>query len=320
MEKVKLISVFNHRYDKNIEILKKYYMPAFSQINFLVPFYDGNEPQVIPVRRNVSYNFSGFFHEAFAYYYDPQIDYYLFLADDAILNPKYNEENILKKLVPNGEIAYISGIYPVNRSYGIEWAHAAYSNISVSYMGKNFYKFIPTYNYMLEKMKKFFPNYSDRIASDFMDYKTPVEQWISRRRASVFSATKRDDGRCIYPLAMGWSDIVMVHKSIIKQFVRLCGLFAAIHMFCEIAVPTSLVCCCVPNQVSTLSKLMIQQNMSQQVLWGSNRIEIVRKYCSDFEKLINDFPEKGILIHPIKLSQWKTDTIKELKNEAKDST
>ena len=46
---VPLIIIYNHRFDQNIEKLNKIYGERFSKIYHLVPFYDGDLPNVIPV-------------------------------------------------------------------------------------------------------------------------------------------------------------------------------------------------------------------------------------------------------------------------------
>ena len=94
--KLQLIIVFNHRYDMNISVLKKYYETKFKKIKFLVPGYDGDRDDVIPVFRYLSFNFAGFFEEGFDRYCDDS-DYYMFLADDALLNPKF-DENLISKI------------------------------------------------------------------------------------------------------------------------------------------------------------------------------------------------------------------------------
>src|SRR5438309_2566399 len=56
--KAALIIVFNHRYDKNIPLLETLYEGRFSNIYYLVPFYDGEKENVIPVYEN-SFRFQG---------------------------------------------------------------------------------------------------------------------------------------------------------------------------------------------------------------------------------------------------------------------
>lgn len=307
MPRVKLVSVFNHRFDKNIDILKRIYGSRFSNIQFLVPFYDGADEAVIPVKHNVSYNFQGFFWEGLEKYYDDNIDYYLFLADDAILNPRLNETNIIDSLLPGGETAYITGIYKLNKPYGIEWAHAGYSNIATAYMPKNFSKLMPSYDEMLSKMREYFGTYDEYVDSRFLDVKEHLDAWVKLRRENVFNMTKRPDGKMRYPVALGWSDIVMVHKSIVREFAKICGLFAAIHMFCEVAIPTTLVYVCPPKKISTLPMLNQFRGTNQRVLWNKDREKILIDNNKSLSALLNSFSESDLLVHPVKLSQWNID-------------
>lgn len=47
--KVALLVIYNHRYDKNIVRVKQIYAKRFSYIYHVMPFYDGNDLDVIPV-------------------------------------------------------------------------------------------------------------------------------------------------------------------------------------------------------------------------------------------------------------------------------
>ena len=90
-KKVALIIIFNHRYDKNIKTLEQVYKNKFSNIYFLVPFYDGMQPNVIPVYGN-SYFFEGYLAQGFRHYFKEEYEHYLFAADDMILNPAITED------------------------------------------------------------------------------------------------------------------------------------------------------------------------------------------------------------------------------------
>ncbi len=48
-KKLALLVVYNHRYDKNIPVIDKIYQNRFSHVFHLVPFYDGEQENVIPV-------------------------------------------------------------------------------------------------------------------------------------------------------------------------------------------------------------------------------------------------------------------------------
>ena len=62
-----LVIVFNHRYDKNIAALEKIYRKKFFNIKFLVPFYNGDREDVIPIYENSHY-FQGYFAQGYHLY------------------------------------------------------------------------------------------------------------------------------------------------------------------------------------------------------------------------------------------------------------
>src|SRR5882672_7140544 len=96
MVKACLIIVFNHRYDKNIPVLEKIYSGRFSHIYFLVPFYNGDHPNVIPVYESSHY-FQSFFAQGYSRFFSEEFTHYIFLGDDCILHPSINENNILQQ-------------------------------------------------------------------------------------------------------------------------------------------------------------------------------------------------------------------------------
>lgn len=87
-----LVIIFNHRYDKNISKLRRIYGERFSDIKFLMPFYDGDDADVIPVYES-SYQFQGFLVQAYEKLKNISCTHYLFIADDLIINPKFTENN-----------------------------------------------------------------------------------------------------------------------------------------------------------------------------------------------------------------------------------
>jgi hypothetical protein len=86
------IIVYNHQYNKNIEILETIYSQRFSHIYHLVPFYSGGKSNVIPVYEN-SYYFQGYIAQGLKSYFDENFVHYMFIADDLLLHPDINETN-----------------------------------------------------------------------------------------------------------------------------------------------------------------------------------------------------------------------------------
>lgn len=64
--KVALLVVYNHRYDKNIARMRELYAKRFSHIYHIMPFYDGQKQDVIPVYES-SYCFSGYLSQAYTH-------------------------------------------------------------------------------------------------------------------------------------------------------------------------------------------------------------------------------------------------------------
>ena len=113
MNKVALVIIYNHKYNKNIEILERIYKDRFSNIYHLVPFYNGDNPNVIPVYEN-SWYFQGYISQGFKSYFKEEYTHYFFVADDLILNPKINENNYAEHLKLNSNTCFIPYLFNLN--------------------------------------------------------------------------------------------------------------------------------------------------------------------------------------------------------------
>lgn len=76
MSEVALIVIYNHQYNKNIDSVEKIYKGRFSNIYHLMPFYEGDKANVIPVCENsfyfqgyISQGYNTFFKEKYAHYF-----------------------------------------------------------------------------------------------------------------------------------------------------------------------------------------------------------------------------------------------------------
>jgi len=88
--KIVLIIIFNHRYDDNLEKLDRIYKNRFSNVYYIMPFYDGPRLDVIPVYEN-SFCFQGYVAQALASFYMRDCTHYVFIGDDLLLNPNLNQ-------------------------------------------------------------------------------------------------------------------------------------------------------------------------------------------------------------------------------------
>ena len=107
--KLCLLVVFNHRYDSNLPKLDWMYRSRFKHIRYLMPFYRGHRSDVIAVAHS-SFQFQGFFLEAWNRLRGEGFTHFVFVADDMVLNPRLNEQNFLEALRIDPRYGYFKHI------------------------------------------------------------------------------------------------------------------------------------------------------------------------------------------------------------------
>ena len=154
-KQVALIIIFNHRYDKNIPLLGKMYSGRFSNIYYIVPFYDGDQKNVIPVYEH-SFRFQGYITQALDKFFDNQYQRYFFIADDLVLNPAINEDNYREHLKLSEKDSFLSEIITLHERRPENW----WSRIRQAYEynpkapGCEITNELPTYDQALDLFKK----------------------------------------------------------------------------------------------------------------------------------------------------------------------
>ena len=98
-KKTALLVVYNHRYDKNIPVIDRIYANRFSYVCHLVPFYDGDQANVIAVYDSSHY-FQNYIAQAYTHLKDKGFTHFFIVADDMILNPLVDENNLWRDWAP----------------------------------------------------------------------------------------------------------------------------------------------------------------------------------------------------------------------------
>lgn len=329
---VALIIVFNHRYDKNIEILEKIYEGRFSYIYYLVPFYDGDKPNVIPVYENSHY-FQGYFVQGFKQYFQERFLHYFFVADDIVLNPNINENNYQQSFNLSGSTSFIPEVYSLDNINDnmLYCSPATLKDGIAKYKNKNVEKWnwcrvLEAYSYNPKKdgveSANELPGYEEAsallrkhgininklsYADVFGGPKIPYTFKIFKNNLKYLlgHVVFRLKYELKYPLAGSYSDIVIVSHQSIKKFIHYCGVFTANKLFVELAIPTSLLFA--SNDVVTESQI----EKKGQVFWPHSKKrkllyeQEMKKYDYKLDKLISLFPKDKLYIHPVKLSKWQ---------------
>jgi len=320
MNKVALIIIYNHRYDKNIEILERIYSSRFSNIFHLIPFYDGNKPNVIPVYENALY-FQGYIAQGFKSYFNEEFKHYFFIADDLILNPTINELNYQDQLKLNNEACYIPHFINLHEIKTF-WPRVqeAY-NYRIKIRNVEVVNELPTYQDALYKFAYFNLNFGPLKYSQIWKPKTSSIKGFIKMLAFekykliqyAYSKLFNINYSITYPLVGSYSDICIVSSAAIKKFAHNCGAFAATNLHVEVALPTAMVLAA--DEIVTENNI----NFKGKALWpdGWNRLhgenDLARndlkeldQYNFQLKNLLNHFPETYLYLHPIKLSKWNT--------------
>jgi hypothetical protein len=318
-----LVIIFNHKYDKNIPQLEALYSSKFKNIYFLVPFYKGDNPRVIPVYES-SFYFQGYIAQGFRDFYDPRYSHYIFIGDDLIINPVLNEHNFAESLgIKQGE-SYISelvtfdgrvrtGPYKtVAQPAKSSWGHTIDAvNFYSNRKGSETKGELPSKEVAEAKLKSAGLDVQPlKFSNIFGKPKTPASisgllstcrkywtYYVSWKHLKV--AGDSSSIQLSYPLVYGYSDIVVVASDIITEFSHYCGVFASMGLFVEIAIPTALLLC--SNRVLTDE----DTKLKGEALWLGDIAGLEEKYQLNLQKMLTDFPSEKLFYHPVKLSRWR---------------
>lgn len=320
MNKVALVIIYNHRYDKNIDILERIYCKRFSNIFHLMPFYNGTKPNVIPVYENAFY-FQGYISQGFKSFFSDEFSHYFFIADDLLLNPIINEENFQLHLNLDNNTSYIPHFINLHEIKTF-WPRVQEAfNYNIKKRNVEVVNELPKKSEALKRFTKF--NLKLGYLSFNMIWKPKsgtLKSIVKMLAFEKISLVKYFINKIFklkyslpYPLVGSYSDICIVSSNSIKMFCHYCGVFAATDLHVEIAIPTALVLAA--DEIVTERDL----NFKGKALWpdgwnmlhGENKLakndfEELNKYNLTLKTLFENFPKNYLYIHPIKLSKWNT--------------
>ncbi|HEX8507413.1 MAG TPA: hypothetical protein VF630_18770 [Hymenobacter sp.] len=296
----------------------------------MVPFYDGAQPNVIPVYEN-SFFFEGYLAQGYRQYFKEEYEHYLFVADDMVLNPAITEDTYARFFQLDEGDSFIPEIFSLHNLSNNDtlWFRPI---LSKERKVKNFWWRIqqaveyspqkeavesehemPAFAEAENKLKQHGYEIRTLHHTDLHGGLHPSTDRYTLLKQQIKYALnyKGADARHAlkYPLVASYSDIVIVHKDAIQKFVHYCGVFAATELFVEFAIPTALLLATDAGKVKT------EPAIGQRgVLYWNYEAENVEKYEQalqqygfELRRLLANFPADKLYIHPIKLSKWKTE-------------
>lgn len=298
---VALIVVYNHKFDKNIEIVERIYADRFSHIFHLVPFYTGAKPNVIPVY-DTSYHFQGYIAQGFRHFQGPY-RHYFFVADDMVVNPAIDEHNYAEIFGLDDRSGFLPELdsMPADR-----WAH---NRAAVTF---------DPYRPGVEIRNEIPPPAEAAAVIEALgvrnDPYTIRETYFPYRqyhlRNLLTQAIRYAYDRFVlgvdlraskYPFVRSYSDIFIVSAVSAPVFMKYCGAFAATDLWVELAIPTAL--------VLSGEKIRVQADLALQgrPLWSAEDYELLDTFGYKLKNLLEHFPKDYIYLHPIKLSKWNVE-------------
>lgn len=302
---IALLVVFNHRYDKNLPVLRERYKHKFSNVYYLMPFYDGEDEDVIAVYCK-SDTFQGYFTQAYQKLKELNFDYWMVVADDMLLNPKISESNLIEILGISTKDSFVPLLEKFDSD--LEWPHA---RKSLSFTLKNPYvenrSLLPASIETEEKLSLY--NVSPQFLSfeniykkgNFETEEMALAKFGSRYLNDKDSYRNNKPLEAEYPFCFGYSDIFCIGRENLKEFCHYCGVFSASDLFVEIAIPTALI-------MSTKGSV-VQENEIEyrgRSIWGKKNVHAFSSvYGYSMDDLVDNFPDNNLYLHPIKITKWQ---------------
>lgn len=297
-DRFRMVFVFNHKYDKNLDKLDAIYRERFPDIRYLVPFYRGTRPDVIGVNES-SAQFQGYFAHAAHAYIDPAVSHYVFIADDLLLNPEMNAGNLLDIFKVPAGAGCIENLNPLDRN-PFAWPHMLGALLLWKYERFVMYRQeLPTFDEATARLERHGLKCNDVTWRNLRTDKgwRRFEGWRFAVKTMI-----RHKGRFAlpYPMLGAYSDLVIVPRESIHEFVHLCGVFAAMRLWVEIAIPTALALSC--ERISQV----VHIGRPTRLMWKPDEVEeLERKADRQVSRAFDVAGRENLYIHPIKLSRWK---------------
>lgn len=295
--RVRLIVVFNHKYEKNLEKLDAIYRGRFADVRYLMPFYEGSRPDVTPVYES-SAQFQGYFAQAAHAFIDPAVSHYAFVADDMLLNPRVNAGNLLEWCKTGPGEACIENINPINNN-SFEWPHVIGALSVWDWEGLVLYRReLPSPEEARARFAQHGVTFAD-ITWRNLRGNHGWHRYPGWRAALKLMVRRRGRMALPYPMAMTYADLVIVPRESIQRFIHLCGVFAAMRLWVEIAIPTALVLSC-----DRISQLLYGGPPRRQIWTPAEVTELEQKAKSNVSRAFDVVGQDNLYIHPVKLSRW----------------
>ncbi|MDR0560037.1 MAG: hypothetical protein LBG92_07680 [Prevotellaceae bacterium] len=310
MSKIALFVIYNHRYDRNIPIIENLYKKQFSHIFHLMPFYEGEQENVLPVYES-SYRFQSYIAQAYNTLNIKHLNkwggvnftHYFIISDDALMNPNINENNLFEFLCIDEQSCYLKDFRDVRQKNPWSQVYAPLL-YKIRQKGVEVADILPSAQQAAAKFAEHALDIPDKVkyarllTYPFWYFRHKWMRNVLKSLKLLLQFTFRSR-KIAYPLIWGGADYALIPASTMPKFCTYCGAFAATGLFVEYAIPTAL--------VLSAEKIVTEAQTGKHSIFndGKKIKSIELQYDFKLDMLVRNFPENVPFIHPVKLSKWK---------------
>lgn len=242
------------RYDrKMIDFFMAYYKNKFSNIFFTAPWCDD--------KSNLQDNLIGDYYSYYQWYGNAaaalkklnlnRYDYVVLTTEEGILNPDISYANIREYLQLDSYDVSIPNAMPLFGFNGWHWYHVRHALYPFIYSANEWQKYLFTFDEALQKMRDFFGDYDVHINNSFFAVKT--HESLSGEM-TAYAEILGGYGHIPYPLAYSMTDMLVLKRKDIYRVIEQFEKWAAIGVFCEIAIPSLIISLFDKTKINCLAK------------------------------------------------------------------
>jgi len=320
-QKTCLVVIYNHHYQQNIPLVRRIYRDRFSQMIQLMPFYTGDDPDVIRVFGN-SFQFHAYIAQVRRELLAVSCDRYLFIGDDLVLNPRINEGTLASLMQLDGDKCFYPEMHDVSRGVYMRGTMEAHNfGLLPQGMDRSAFHGIPSYDEAFATLNRkglmattrlarvqptmqlFESPWSANWYKNYMIFRSRL--WHLREALKYRLRAKTAS----YPVVFGYSDIFSVPRVYFDEFCDDLEVFASIRMFVELAIPTTFALHDWPmvyERDLTLKPHNLWFPPDPRLFKQKEQMidQFARMADCRIDGLAQAFPSDLLYMHPVKLSKW----------------
>ena len=308
---VAALFLFNNRFERVLPALDRLYAERFPRRQYIMPFATERRADIISVQE-CGWYFSGHLAQGARDFLAPDVTHYVVISDDLYLNPRLDHRNIVAALGLGERSAWIKGLASADAlRHRWEWsADAAFELKRMSIT--DLWSQLPAPEDARERFARLGLDLSFRRPRTRAEWRFATRDLPRASRAIWLKYLAMWGKPAPFPMLSSYADFLVVPAHAMPDFVHWCGLFAAMNIFAEIAVPTALALAC--DEIVTELPIgahfgdrdtVAEPRGSWRGVEGEGAEGFAQRLDRSLDRLQAEFPADWLYFHPVKLSGWR---------------